>query len=137
MREVESITIRLRPSETNDPMIKKYLKRLNCSKLKLSHNKTIYSDLKSNNLLMSFSSTGLLYGPYLNIKSIEIRDNDINSVWPNSILPGEQVYKIGKAFHPIEFKEFILHSPVLNSKEVFYNRGRELKRFAEFINTIL
>ena len=78
---------------------------------------------------MSFSSAGLLYGPYLNIKSIEIRDDDIDSVWPNSILPKEQVCKIGKAFHSIEFGEFVLQSPVLDGEEVFYNRVKVEKMF--------
>ncbi|MFC1815081.1 hypothetical protein ACFL0M_03880 [Thermodesulfobacteriota bacterium] len=137
MKEVETITIRLRPSEMNNPVIERYLKQINCSKLKISLNKSIYSDLKANNLLMSFSSTGLLYGPYLNMKSIEIRDDGINSVWPNSILPSQQVYKIGQAFHPIEFREFVLESPVINGEEVFYNRGHELERFVEFISTTL
>lgn len=137
MKEVESITIRLRPSEMNDPRIERFLKQLDCPKVKISHNKSIYSDLKANNLLLSFSSTGLLYGPYLNMKSIEIRDDDINSVWPNSILPEEQVYKIGRIFHSTEFREFVLQSPILNGDDFFYNRGKELERFAEIISTTL
>jgi hypothetical protein len=137
MKEVESITIRLRLDEMNDPMIVHYLKGLNCSKLKLSKNKSIYSDLKVHNLLISFSSTGLLYGPYLNIKSIEVRDDDIDSVWPNSILPEEQVYNIGRFYHPIEFREFVRQSPIPNGDEIFYNRGRELERFDEIVHTIL
>ena len=86
---------------------------------------------------MAFSSTGLLYGPYLNMKSVEIRDDDIDSVWPNSVLPEEQVYRIDQAFHPIEFRKFVLQSPILNGNDFFYNWGRELERFAEIIRTIL
>jgi len=136
MNEVQSITMRLRQNEVQDPAINRYLKSLNCSKLNVSQNTPIYSDLMSNNLLMSFSSTGLLYGPYLNMKSVEIRDHDINSVWPNSILPEEQVFEIDQAFHPIEFSEFLIQSPVLNGNDFFYNRDREMERFAEIIRTI-
>lgn len=136
MKEVESITIRLRLDEMNDPMIVHFLKGLNCSKLKLSKMKSIYSDLKVHNLLISFSSTGLLYGPYLNMKSIEVRDDDIDSVWPNSILPKKHVYNIGRSFHPTEFREFVRQSPTPNGNDFFYNRGGELERFAEIVRAI-
>ena len=137
MKEVQSITIRLRQSEIQDTMIKKYLKSINCSKLNVSKSRPIYLDLMANDLLMSFSSTGLLYGPCLNMKSVEIRENDIDSVWPNSILPKEQVYEIDRSFHPIEFREFVLQSPIVNGNDFFYNHGRELERFSEIIRTLI
>lgn len=137
MPEVETINFRLRPSEYNDLVIKTLLTACGGSKLRISGNSPIEEDLKACDVVMSFNSTALLYGPYLNKRAVEIRNPAINSIWGDTVLPSEQVYQIGEEFKPDEFREFVLNSPILKREEVFYNWGRELKAFSECLSEIV
>lgn len=137
MHEIETITLRLRPNEINNIFIKTLLAVCGCSKLKISTNEAIADDLQENNTLMSFSSTGLMYGPYLGMRAIEIRDETINSVWGGTVLPSKQVYQIGEDFEPDDFSKFIANSRILNGQEVFHNWGSELESFTQYLNTIV
>jgi hypothetical protein len=134
MPEVEIITLRLHPKESNNKLLKTLLAEWGCSKLRISDNFSLIDDLKACDILMAFSSTGLLYAPYLNRKAVEIRDETINSVWGGTVLPSEQVYQIGKEFNHSEFSSFVLESRILSQEEVFYNYSNELKSFSEFLN---
>lgn len=131
--EVETITIRLRPNEVNDVVIRTLIAECGCTKLKISTNCSLANDLSLCNMIVSFSSTGLLYGPYLNKRAIEIRDDSINSVWGGNILPSEQVYHIGQEFNSIEFREFVMQSQVIEGQDVFYNWGSELDALSNFL----
>lgn len=138
MDRVETVTLRLRPNEVNNIFIKAFLAECGCSKLRVSSaHESLAENLKASNIVMAFSSTGLLYGPYLNMKAIEIRDEAINAVWGGTVLPPEQVYQIGDNFKANEFNEFVAESPTLNGEDVFYNWNCELEGFAEFLNTII
>lgn len=134
MPEVESIILRLHPKEFNNKLLRTLLTEWECSKLFISNNHSLIADLKACNIVMAFSSTGLLYAPYLNKKAVEIRDETINSVWGGSVLPSEQVYQIGKEFNHSEFSDFVLESQLMRQEEVFHNYGNELKYFSEFLN---
>jgi hypothetical protein len=137
MPEVQTITMRLRLMEAENNQIKEMLAECGASKLKISVNKSLVEDLKATNMLMAFSSTGLLYGPYLNMKAIEIRDRAIDSVWGETVLPREQVYQIGDRFNSKEFSDFITSSKLLKGKNVFYNWGVELESFSQYLESYL
>lgn len=136
--EVETINVRLRHSECDDLTIKTLLTACAGSKLRISGmNRPITDDLKACDLFISFNSTGVLYGPYLNKKAIEIRDQKINSVWGETVLPKEQVYQIKSTFDAKEFSRFVLESPTLKGKNVFYNWADEPKAFFECLSKIV
>ena len=138
MPEVETINVRLRRNEYNDLVVKTLLTACAGSKLRISGmNSSITDDLKACDIIISFNSTGILYGPYLNKKAIEIRDPKINSVWGDTVLPSEQVYQINNVFDSKDFSQFILESPILQGKNVFYNWGDELKAFSEYLGEII
>ena len=138
MPEVETINVRLRRNEYNDLVIKTLLTACAGSKLRISGiDSPITDDLKECDLIIAFNSTGLLYGSYLNKKAIEIRDPKINSVWGNTVLPSEQVYQINDVFDSEDFSQFVLESPILKGKNVFYNWGYELKAFSECLSGII
>lgn len=137
MDEVETITLRLRPYEVNNILIKTFLALCGCSKLRISSTPAIADDLQQTNTLMSFSSTGLLYGPYLGMRALEIRDRTINSLWEESVLPSEQVYQIGEEFDPDDFSKFVAESQFFNKQELFYNCGSELESFSKYLSTII
>lgn len=136
MAEVEIITLRLRSQEVNNTSIMKLFNDCECKKLRITKNSSIIDDLKSCSMIMSFSSTGLLYAPYLNKKAVEIRDEMINSVWSSSVLPKEQVYTIGQHFNSSEFSDFVLNTPILNGESVFHNWGSEYKDFDNFLDKL-
>ncbi len=137
MPEVETINVRLRDNEHNNLVMKTLLTACAGSKLRISRiGNPIVEDLKACDIVMAFNSTALLYGPYLNKKAIEIRDQKINSVWGDTVLPREQVYQIREEFNPHEFTEFVLGSRILKREEVFYNWGCELKAFSECLSEI-
>jgi hypothetical protein len=133
MPEVETIRVRLRPDESKNLLIQTLLTASGASKLEISTNPLIEEDLARCNTLISFNSTGALYGPYTNIKAIEIRDPQLNSVWSNSVLPKEQVYQIQEKFDKHEFQEFFRNSPTLTGNQVFYNWKQELTTFNQFL----
>lgn len=138
MPEIETINVRLRHNEYNDLVIKTLLSSCAGSKLRRSGmNNPISDDLNACDIIISFNSTALLYGPYLNKKSIEIRDQKINSVWGSSVLPSKQVYQINEVFDSQDFCQFILDSPVLKGNSVFYNWGHELKTFSDYLKSIV
>lgn len=136
MPEVKSITLRLRQAERNDLVLTTLLRECKCSKLKISVNPSLKEDLEVNNLVMSLSSTGLLYGPYLGMRAIEIRDAKINSVWGGTVLPHDQVYQIDQELDPENLKEFILDLDPSGSHKRFYNHRCELKAFSKIISDI-
>lgn len=134
--EIETITLRLRPYEVNNTLIKTFLALCECSKLRISTNQALVDDLQEHNTLISFSSTGLLYGPYLGMRALEIRDRAINSVWGETVLPSEQVYQICEEFDPDDFSKFVKESRHFKKQEFFYNWGSEFESFANCLNTI-
>jgi hypothetical protein len=135
MPEVENIRVRLRPDEAKNLLIQTLLDISGASKLEISVNQPIEDDLSRCNTLMSFNSTGVLYGPYLNMRAIEIRDKAINSVWGNSVLPNQQVYQVEGEFDSRDFKDFVVNSPTLLGEKVFYNWKNELSEFSRFISS--
>jgi len=137
MDVVKTITFRLRHDEQSNLHAAKLLSGCKSQKLRISMNNSIVDELKANNTIMSFSSTGLLYAPYLNMKAIEIRDKKINSVWGENILPKEQVYQIVDSFNPNEFIDFVEQSPILQHEEVFYNWQLELETFTEYLHGLI
>lgn len=137
MPEVETIRVRLRPNERNDLVIKTLLAACVGSKLQISDKCSIEDDLRECNLIMSFNSTALLYGPYTNKKAVEIRDRSINSVWGSTVLPNKQVFQIDEKFDPDDFSKFILNSQLLEGEKVFYNHGRELTAFSDCLSKII
>ncbi len=137
MDAVETITLRLHPWEDKNPDNKEFISQLNCSKLRLSTGKPIAEDLQASTMLMAFSSTALMYGPYLNMKAVEIRDEAINAEWGGTVLPPEQVYQIKGEFNPDEFCDFVANVPTLKGEDVFYNYGRELEAFGDFLETLI
>ncbi|WP_019503769.1 hypothetical protein [Pleurocapsa sp. PCC 7319] len=138
MPEVETINVRLRSDEYDDLVIKTLLTACAGSKLRISGmNSPITDDVKACDIAISFNSTGVLYAPYLSKKAIEIRDQKINSVWGGTVLPSEQVYQIEDVFDAEDFSQFVLESPILNGKNVFYNWGNELEAFSESLSKIV
>jgi hypothetical protein len=137
MDGVKRITVRLRQDEQNDLPAVKFLSDCKSQKLCISTKTSIVDDLKANNTILSFSSTGLLYGPYLNMKAIEVRDKKINSVWGDNILCKEQVYQIVDNFNTDEFIDFVEHCPIVRHDDVFYNWQLELESFTEYLNDLI
>jgi hypothetical protein len=134
---VKTITFRLRHEEKYDLHAVKLLDSCKSQKLRISINNSISDDLKANNTVISFSSTGLLYAPYLNMKAVEIRDKKINSIWGENILPEKQVYQIVGDFNPNEFIDFVEQSPILQHEVVFYNWQSELETFTEYLHGLI
>lgn len=138
MPEVETINVRIRREEYDDLVVKTLLTACAGSKLKISGiDSSVIVDMQACDILISFNSTGVLYGPYLNKKAIEVRDQKINSVWGSTLLPSQQVYQISDVFDSEDFSQFVLESPILKGKNIFYNWGNELKAFSECLSKIV
>ncbi|GAB4236115.1 MAG: hypothetical protein Kow00121_63490 [Elainellaceae cyanobacterium] len=136
MPEIETINMRLRSDEYENLAIRELLDKFGGPKLKVSIHRSLAEDLKACDIVLSFNSTGLLYGPYLNKKAIEIRDASINSVWGNPVLPSEQVYQIGEQFQPNDFRRFVLEAPTVPGEAVFHNWRCELPAFSKFLSEL-
>jgi hypothetical protein len=84
-------------------------------------------------VVIAFSSTGLLYAPYLGLNGIEIRNEEIDSVWGETVLPNESVLHINKEKDWSKLRELILRKNFPRGNEVFYNWKDETQSFATFI----
>lgn len=131
MPEVEQVIFRLHPGEeVYKNMIERLFKDYQHSKLTISVNEPLSKNLLESNILMSISSSALLYGPYLNMKAVEIRDKSIDSVC-NSVLPEKNVFRIDDSLKPADLRNFINNSIRLDGRDIFYNWLREEERLGD------
>lgn len=80
------VTFRRHPFDKDKALIESLEASCPSGKIKISKsNVTILDDILAHDIIISFSSTGLLYAKYLGKKVLEIRDNKINSVWRSPI----------------------------------------------------
>jgi hypothetical protein len=133
---INSVTVRLRPNERKDPVIHSLFEACNLKKLRLSEASSIEKDLSICDMLVGFSSTGLLYAPYLGLRGIEIRDRTVNSVWGENLLPDDHVYYIDKEFDENDFNEFINNTVnLLNAEKYFYHYRKE-RNFSDLLSIL-
>ena len=131
--EVDSVSIRLHPNESNNFILKTLLSNIYGLKINTSKNQSIGEDLIACDVVISFSSTGLLYAPYLGLNAIEIRDKEIDSVWGETVLPDQSVLHINKEEDWNKLRELIVRKNFPRGNEVFYNWNNESQSFATFI----
>jgi hypothetical protein len=131
--EIDSVSIRLHPNELNDFILATLLSNIHGLKINVSKNQSIGQDLIACDVVIAFSSTGLLYAPYLGLNGIEIRNEEIDSVWGETVLPNESVLHINKEKDWSKLRELILRKNFPRGNEVFYNWKDETQSFATFI----
>jgi len=133
---VKKIILRLRKNEMSDPIIADTINRLiKYKKLRISVDCSLHEDINKSNVIMSMSSTGLLYGPYLGIKSLEIRDEKINSVWRSSILPSSNVINISEFNSITVLKK--LRDQKIEANSLFFNYQNESYGIKKIIDEIV
>jgi len=127
IESVQLVMLRLRVYEVNSEEIKS-LKLEKYKKIKLVTDEPIDISLSQSNMIISFSSTGLLYGPYLNKKVIEIRDENIDNTWDRILDDKNVFYTDINNFNNEAFEDLVQSSEPINGDEFFYNFKNELNK---------
>lgn len=123
---VDKILFRLRPYEIANTDVKQIFSEKRFNKIEIVTHEPINTSLDRSDTIISFSSTGLMYGPYLNKKAIEIRDAAINATWGGSVLPETHVYSHEGNWDEKQFEAFFENAPPLLGCNIFCNYQKEL-----------
>lgn len=132
--EVGKVILRRRFVQMDDRFFQKKLSTIiNSPKVLITGKNNLQDDLSVSDVIVSLSSTGLLYAPYLRKKGIEIRDNLISSVWGGSLLSDKHILDLGTDQLSVQkLRNRILNDNFPYSTEIFYDTGdRELPNALE------
>ncbi|MEB3341634.1 hypothetical protein [Okeania sp.] len=123
--EVGKVILRRRFVQKDDEFFQKKLSTvINSPKVVITGKNHLVDDLSVSDVIVSLSSTGLLYAPYLRKKGIEIRDNLISSVWGGSLLSDKHILDLGRGQLSVQkLRNHILNDNFASSREIFYDVG--------------